>query len=176
LLDSPLSEVRLMREVVRTQDNAQQLVDLTPNDQLFLLLDSISRKPETLNSLNDELLKTQDFQNSIYMDDTAGNFIVGSQFFREFKGDYMNGYVTPIQTVQYSTYEINESEIVPSVNPITEQEQPVDNRKETIKILVKQFNRLSKMNLTINEESIVSDDIESELISVYNAELKFRNG
>lgn len=176
LLDSSLSEIRLMREVVRVQDDAKQLVDLTPNDQLFLLLDSISRKPEILNALNDELLKTQDFQNAIYMDDTAEEFIAGSHFFRAFKGDYMNGYVTPIQTVQYSAYEINESEIVPSVNPITQQEQTIDNRKESINALVKQFNRLSKMNLTVNEDSIISDDIESELLNIYNNELKFRNG
>ena len=97
------------------------LVDITSNDQLYLLTEGLGKKENLLDRLNSELLNTQEFLNSIYMDDNAESDgktrLPGSKYFAKLNSDFMIGeYVISPTSVEHSTYSIDESKIVAETN------------------------------------------------------------
>ena len=88
--------ISFKRYVKHSDDDSFSLIDITPNDQLYLLTEGLGKKKDLLERLNSELLNTQEFVNSIYMDDTAdsdnGKRLPGSKYFAKLKSDFMDGY------------------------------------------------------------------------------------
>ena len=108
--------ISFKRYVKHSDDDSFSLIDITPNDQLYLLTEGLGKKKDLLERLNSELLNTQEFVNSIYMDDTAdsdnGKRLPGSKYFAKLKSDFMDGYVISPTSVEHSIYSIDESKII----------------------------------------------------------------
>lgn len=107
--------INFKRYVKHSDDDSFSLIDITPNDQLYLLTEGLGKKKDLLERLNSELLNTQEFVNSVYMDDTAdsdgGKRLPGSKYFAKLKSDFMDGYVISPTSVEHSIYSIDESKI-----------------------------------------------------------------
>lgn len=168
--------LELKRDVVRS-NNTQQFIDLTPNDQLYVLLDSLRRNPDKADKMTNELLATREFCNYVYMDDMAKDergggikFLPGSQYFGEFVGDFTQ-YVAPIADVTYSQYEIDESKIQgvntgsgrPSAPAPTGGGRAVDPNLNTVKNTITQLNSLIKTYHLGNEININDGDLLTRL-------------
>lgn len=109
--------IKLVRDVTRTDGN-KSYVDVTVNDTLYTELSSFISNKTLADKLTSDLLKTNEFCNFVYMDDMVqsdsvgkNKMLPGSEYFAEFKGDLMSGYVAPISSVTYSIYEIDETKI-----------------------------------------------------------------
>ena len=166
LLGDSNADIKLLRAVTR-QDDVHELVDITANDQLFLLLSSTSHNPQLLSELDDDLMKTPEFLHNIYMDDTAGDFYDGSEFFRKFEGDYMNGYVTPVQNMMYSTYKIDTKKIIPDSNPTEDPNSELATKINIAKQIINDIKNVVKDKVSINWN--VSDETLSKQILNVNA-------
>lgn len=107
--------ISFKRYVKHSDDDSFSLIDITPNDQLYLLTEGLGKKKDLLERLNSELLNTQEFVNSVYMDDTAdsdnGKRLPGSKYFAKLKSDFMDGYVISPTSIEHSIYSIDESKI-----------------------------------------------------------------
>lgn len=117
-LNGDATKIELKR-FVKYRNQSQTLVDISANDQLFILLNTLSKSSYKVDRLNEILQKTPNFVNSVYMDDMAksdnNSRLKGSRFFAEFEGDFMD-YVIGVESVEYSTYTINESLISSTQN------------------------------------------------------------
>ena len=119
--DSNFVDITFKRYVKRNGEDHFSLVDITSNDQLYLLTEGLGKKENLLDRLNSELLNTQEFLNSIYMDDNAESDgktrLPGSKYFAKLNSDFMIGeYVLSPTSVEHSTYSIDESKIVAETN------------------------------------------------------------
>lgn len=119
--NSNFVNINFKRYVKRNGEDHFSLIDITPNDQLYLLTEGLGKKENLLDRLNSELLNTQEFLNSIYMDDNAESDgktrLSGSKYFAKLNSDFMNGgYVLSPTSVEHSIYSIDESKIVAETN------------------------------------------------------------
>ena len=115
--DSNFVDITFKRYVKRSGEDHFSLVDITSNDQLYWLTDGLGKKETLLDRLNSELLNTQEFLNSVYMDDNAESDgktrLPGSKYFAKLNSDFMNGgYVLSPTSVEHSIYNIDESKIM----------------------------------------------------------------
>lgn len=115
--DSNFVDITFKRYVKRNGEDHFSLVDITSNDQLYLLTEGLGKKENLLDRLNSELLNTQEFLNSIYMDDNAESDgktrLPGSKYFAKLNSDFMIGeYVISPTSVEHSIYSIDESKIM----------------------------------------------------------------
>lgn len=109
--------IKLLRDVTRTDGN-KSYIDVTTNDALYTELSSFVSNKVLTDKLTNDMLKTNEFCNFIYMDDMVqsdsfgkNEMLPGSTYFGRFKGDIMSGYVAPISGITYSMYEIDESKV-----------------------------------------------------------------
>lgn len=115
-LDPNSTNITLKRYTKHQGEDHFSMANLTANDQLFILLEDLGKKDGLLDKLDEELMKTPEFVNSVYMDDNAisdgGKRFEGSRFFAELNGDFLNGgYVLSAVNVRHSGYTIDESKI-----------------------------------------------------------------
>ena len=183
-LNGSTNKIELKR-FVKYRGKNQTLVDLSPNDQLFILLNDVSRNVNTLNELNETLQKTPSFVNSIYMDDIAKSNnrtrIRGSKFFAEFEGDFMD-YVISVESVEYSTYAIDEKLItsapsVTVVDPLTERFNQF--KSELSKLQA--FAEKNHISISVPGDSIIMSNLKTktayeiidDIINDFNSKYKF---
>ena len=176
-LKEDLESVELKRYVTRTNSSVD-FVDLTPNDQLYILLSFLLKNKSKATRLTEDLLKTKEFCNYVYMDDMAKGgrdgygiqYLPGSRYFGEFVGDFTE-YVVPIKNIIYSQYEIDESKISGVTVRPTQPNNPVQDisNKPTVNPdlnKIKEF--IGRINETIRVNQLGNPFIYSDSDLLFN--------